>query len=76
MHSNTKPLFTLDLTDGAHRRHFAVERVANLGWQVCEESETEIIRQTTLSDWHRVELAIRAFNVEAAALTRNGWRVS
>ena len=76
MHSTATPLFALDLNNGAHRRHFAVERVPNLGWHVLEESETEVIRQTTVSDWHRVELAIRAFRVEAAALTRSGWRAS
>jgi hypothetical protein len=67
------PVYSLALTYGAHQRRFAVERVPNLGWHIREESDAQVIRQTTLDDWHRVELAIRAFDLQAAALTRRGW---
>jgi hypothetical protein len=73
MPSTARAVFSLDLTDGEHHRRFAVERAPDLGWRVREESDAQVIRQTTLDDWHRVELAIRAFNVEAASLTRRGW---
>jgi hypothetical protein len=73
MPSTDRPVFSLDLTDGAHHRRFAVERSPTLGWRVREEADEEVIRQVTFDDWHRVELAIRSFNVEAAALTRLGW---
>jgi hypothetical protein len=68
-----KPVFSLNLTDGAHHRHFAVERAPNLGWKIRDESDAEVIRQATFDDWHRVELAIRGFTAEAAILTRHGW---
>jgi hypothetical protein len=69
-------VFSLDLTDGAHWRRFAVERAPQLGWQIREEADTEVIRQATCDDWHRVELAIRGFTAKAAALTRLGWHQS
>ena len=74
MGSNSRHVFSRDLTDGSHHRRFAVERASDLGWSVREESDTEVIRQITYDDWHRVELAIRGFTVEAAELTRRGWR--
>lgn len=67
-------VFSRSLTDGAHYRRLAVERSTELGWSVREESDTTIVRQATYDDWHRVELAIRGFALEAAALTRLGWR--
>ena len=74
MGSNPRRVFSRDLTDGSHHRRFAVERAPELGWQVREESDAEVIRQTTYDDWHRVELAIRGFTIAAAELTRQGWR--
>jgi len=73
MSSPARAVFSLDLTDGAHHRRFAVERAPNLGWHVREEADAEVVRQVTLDDWHRVELAIRSFTVEAEQLTRLGW---
>ena len=73
MGSQPRRVFARDLTDGFHHRHFAVERASEVGWQVLEESETEVIRQITYDDWHRVELAIRGFSLEAAELKRRGW---
>jgi len=33
------------------------------------------VRQVTYGDWHRVELAIRGFSVEAWQLKQQGWRI-
>ncbi|HEY1307394.1 MAG TPA: hypothetical protein VGF24_27760 [Vicinamibacterales bacterium] len=74
MGSNSRRVFSRDLTDGSHHRRFAVERAPELGWQVREEADAEVIRQMTYDDWHRVELAIRGFTIEAAELKRRGWR--
>jgi hypothetical protein len=73
MRSTLKPVFSLNLTDGSHHRHFAVERAPNLGWRIRDESDTEVVRDATFDDWHRVELAIRGFTAEAAMLVRHGW---
>ena len=66
--------FSRNLSDGSHHRRFEVERTPSQGWRVREQSETEVIRQSNYNDWHRVELAIRGFAVEAAELTRLGWQ--
>jgi len=73
MRSTLKPVFSLNLTDGAHHRHFAVERTPDFGWSIRDESDAEVIREATYDDWHRVELAIRGFTAEAAILARRGW---
>lgn len=74
MPATSVSVFSRSLTDGAHQRCFAVERMPDFGWRVREEADTTIVRQATYDDWHRVELAIRGFALEAAALTRLGWR--
>ena len=71
--TTARPVFSLDLTYGGHHRRFAVERLPTAGWHVREESDEEVVRQSTFDDWHRVELAIRSFSVEAAELRRRGW---
>ena len=68
-------VFSRGLTDGAHIRRFDVERAPAEGWRVREERD-DVVRQVTYVDWHRVELAIRGFTVEAAQLTQKGWRIS
>jgi len=73
MIATVTPVFSLILTDGAHRRHFAVERAPQLGWRIRDESDDEVIRQVIFDDWHRVELAIHGFTAEAAIMARHGW---
>jgi hypothetical protein len=67
-------VFSSRLTDGSHVLRFEVERAPSEGWRVREERDAKVVRQVTYEDWHRVELAIRGFAVEAAELTRQGWR--
>lgn len=73
-HTTSSLVFSRGLTDGPHVRRFEVTRTAAPAWQVREERDAEVVRQVTYEDWHRVELAIRGFSVEAALLTRRGWR--
>ena len=67
-------VFSSRLTDGAHVRGFDVERAPAEGWRIREERDSEVVRQVTYGDWHRVELAIRGFAAEAVQLTKRGWR--
>jgi hypothetical protein len=55
-------------------RVFNVEQTQAEGWQIQEERDATVVRQVNYGDWHRVELAIHGFSVEAAQLTRRGWR--
>lgn len=68
-------VFSRGLTDGSHIRRLDIERTPNVGWQIREERDTEVVRQVTYGDWHRVELAIRGFSAEAVQLTQKGWRI-
>lgn len=70
----SRQVFSSRLTDGSHVRGFDVERSPAEGWRIREERDAEVVRQVTIGDWHRVELAIRGFAAEAAQLTRRGWR--
>ena len=72
--STHQRVFSSKLTDGSHVRQFDVHRSPAQGWSIREERDAEVVRQVTVEDWHRVEVAIRGFAVEAAQLTRRGWR--
>lgn len=75
MNNTAQRVFSRGLTDGSHTRQFVVDRSPNEGWRIRDSRDTEVLRQVTYEDWHRVELAIRGFTVEAVQLTRQGWRL-
>ena len=68
-------VYSRGLTDGSHIRRLEIERAPNEGWRVREERDSEIVRQVTYGDWHRVELAIHGSSAKAAQLTQCGWRI-
>jgi len=35
------------------------------GWELKEELDNRVVRETTYTDWHRVERAVRAFELRA-----------
>jgi hypothetical protein len=37
------------------------------GWELKEELDNRVVRATTYTDWHRVERAVRAFELRADA---------
>ena len=37
------------------------------GWELKEELDNRVVRETTYTDWHRVERAVRAFELRADA---------
>jgi hypothetical protein len=75
MKDTVQRVFSRGLTDGSHIRRLEIERAPNEGWRIREERDTEVVRQVTYGDWHRVELAIRGFSAEASELTKKGWRI-
>jgi hypothetical protein len=38
-----------------------------LGWAVEEEEDSRVIRRSTYTDWHRVELALAIFDLQSQA---------
>jgi hypothetical protein len=67
-------VFSRRLKQGEHSRRFSVDMDPALGWQVQDQRDAEPVRRKTYDDWHRVELAIFRFALEAAQLAREGWQ--
>jgi hypothetical protein len=67
-------VFSRQLQQNGHSRRFTVEMSPGVGWRVRDERDAEPVRQREYDDWHRVELAISRFAIEAAQLARAGWR--
>jgi hypothetical protein len=70
----TSRLFSRRLQQGEHSLQFSVDVNAVAGWQVHEERDDTPILQRTYDDWHRVELAMSRFAIEASRLLREGWQ--
>ncbi|MEO8481310.1 MAG: hypothetical protein ABI634_03820 [Acidobacteriota bacterium] len=51
--------------DGRTKRVIVTRGV--VGWDVREEHDSRVVRQTTYQDWHRVERAMQAFELQGAA---------
>ena len=58
-------MLTLEQRMDGHTRRATVTR-AHDGWLFKEEDEARLVRQVTYTDWHRVERAIRSFEVVPA----------
>ena len=68
-------MFSKALTFGGHTRTFRVDSVSARGWEVQVVQDSDVVRRTWYSDWHRVERAISAIEREVLALEAQGWRV-
>jgi hypothetical protein len=63
------------LNSHGHLHRFVITH--NLeGWDVREEEDSIVLRQTHRDDWHRVERDIQLFEIRALALKRAGWTES
>ena len=69
-------MFARTLTHDGHIRAFTVRSAGLEGWEVREEQDRRIVRQTCYSDWHRVERAMAIFSLEAATLEARGWQLA
>ena len=52
--------FTRERVEAGHTHRFTITR-SDVGWQVREECDSEIVKVTRYTDWHRVERAMDAF---------------
>jgi hypothetical protein len=66
-------LYARHLNQGEHSRDFTVEVEPGAGWLVRESEDANPLREHRYDDWHRVELAISRFTVEALRLKTLGW---
>ncbi len=67
-------MFAKTLTHEGHIREYSVRNLGLEGWEVREERDRRVVRQTCYTDWHRVERAMAIFSIEAATLEEHGWR--
>ena len=66
-------IFTRRLRSEHHVREFVVDEADERGWEVREEEDDQVVRRTSLHDWHRVESAIMRFGIRATLLQQAGW---
>jgi hypothetical protein len=64
-----------DFVNNGHVHRFAVAEGPQ-GWDVREEEDRTVLRQTFREDWHLVERDLQVFELKAAALRREGWMES
>ena len=68
-------MFTRELKQAGHSKRFTIHAVPGQGWEVREESDTEVVRLVRYRDWHRVERALDGFKHEILDLRERGWQV-
>lgn len=56
-----------------HTRRYSIRREQAGGWKVTTEHDGRLRRDTSYSDWHRVERARLQMDLEIAALREAGW---
>jgi len=66
-------MFTRELKQDGHSKRFTIHEVPGQGWEVREESDTEVVRLVRYRDWHRVERAQMRIDAEVVALEGRGW---
>jgi hypothetical protein len=65
--------FTKSLKKAHHVRRYTIQTTPT-GWEVKQEQDSQVLRQTCYQDWHRVEWARRAFVIEMINLRQEGWQ--
>jgi hypothetical protein len=68
--------FGKTLVRAGHVKSFHIGRVPApaAGWEVCEESDHQVLQRRSHLDWHRVERARERFSQLVDQLRREGWR--
>lgn len=73
MEIQNRPMFAKELTNAGHVQKFIIDALGRDGWEVREEHDHRVVRQTRYTDWHRVERARQVFSVRASLMTDKGW---
>lgn len=69
---HTPSAFSKTFHKGSQTRRYAILPDAN-GWRVVEATDSVVIRDHVVTDWHRVERARRSITIEMSALRAEGW---
>ncbi|MSO56006.1 MAG: hypothetical protein EXQ55_03660 [Acidobacteria bacterium] len=54
-------------------RGVVIDHVNELGWEISEEKDNQVVKRLWLRDWHRVENTMMRFTFTAMELERAGW---
>jgi hypothetical protein len=66
-------MYARSLANDTHRRRFTVRMAPRTGWEVRDEFDAKVLKNTCYEDWHRVERAKAIFALEAIQLKDSGW---
>jgi hypothetical protein len=66
-------MYTRALTLAGQVRRFSIHEAEGDGWEVREERNSQLVRRTRLTDWHRVERQLHAISREVTQLEERGW---
>lgn len=66
-------MFTRSLRNAEHTRRYSIAETP-AGWEVRQETDSQIVRLVQYHDWHRVERARRSIAIEVDELAAAGWR--
>ncbi len=61
-------MVTLEQSENGHSRRATVTR-GPVGWHYEEQRDSQIVRDVTYTDWHRVERAMLVFELGEGAAT-------
>jgi tRNA A37 N6-isopentenylltransferase MiaA len=59
-------MVTLEQIHDGQTRRATITR-DSAGWHYLEQCDSQVVRQTTYTDWHRVERAMQLFELEGGA---------
>jgi hypothetical protein len=76
MSIHSHPMFARSLTHAGHVQRFSIAPSRDHGWDVREERDSQVVRHTHLTDWHRVERARSVFTLKIDLLESTGWTES
>jgi hypothetical protein len=65
--------FIKSLRKADHIRRYSIQ-ATEVGWEVREEQDAQILRHHFYQDWHRVERARHAFTMKLDVLREQGWQ--
>ena len=68
-------MYSIALRHEDHTRKYRVTPARESGWELTMIEDLKPTRQVHFDDWHRVERALAALQMEVLELTANGWKV-
>jgi hypothetical protein len=68
-------MFSIALRHDDHTRKYRVMPGRESGWELTLTEDSQPKKTVRFQDWHRVERALAALQLEVLELTANGWKV-